>query len=272
VKDAIFLTILALLVSACQVVSGAHRPAATAPPYIGRVLTYQRSNLDGSEAETIRVFRRSASRIEVVKTRAPCSSAAFVSAELDPVLGDATHLAGGRLLPGGRHTEEAWLDLNSDGTRLELRLGSHTSSPVQSITVQSRPWHLYDFDFATLASTPPDQLRNGHDLRFGLALSLVRPAGLDLQWLGAIQAHFTGREVIAGRSVNKYRISGTALTPQQDGWFWTDADDGTLVRATLGLPNHVEYRDFHLNLLDVARGEAAWERALLSHFADCPGV
>lgn len=255
--------------AACQT-SVSERPAlGQADTAVGRILSYRRSNLDGSEAEIVRVFRRSATRIEVIKTRAPCSSAAFVTAELDLVHGDATRLVGGRLLPDGQHSQEGWLDLTADGARLELRLGNASAAPAQSIAVPSRPWHLYDFDFATLTSAPPPEALSGRDFTFGLALSLVQPSGLDLRWLGPVSADFVRRETIGDRQVNKYEIAGATFASGERGSMWFDINSGAIVRAELSLPNHVEYRNFRLELIDEARGEEAWESTLRAHFANC---
>jgi len=261
---------LAPLSAACQTLASERPSLSQTDNAVGRILSYRRSNLDGTEAEMVRVFRRSAIRIEVIKTRDPCSSAAFVTAELDIVHGDAARLIGGRLLPDGQRSQEGWLDLTADGTRLEMRLGNATAAPAQSIAVPLRPWHLYDFDFATLTSAPPPEASNGRDFTFGLALSLVQPSGLDLRWLGPVNASFVRREMIGDRRVNKFEIAGSMFASQERGSMWFDIDSGAIVRAELSLPNHVEYRNFRLELVDESRGEAAWENTLRAHFANCP--
>lgn len=236
---------------------------------VGRILVYTRSNLDGTEAETVRVFRASASRIEVIKTRERCTSAAFVSAELDASYGDAVRITGGRLLPNGLHSEEAWLIL-ADGQRVEMRVGEAASPPVASIPIPYRPWHLFDFDLATLSGAPPSAAKRGHDFSFGLALSLVRDDGLDLRWLGPADARFMGTERLNEHRVNRFNVSGAGLPGTQGGTLWTDAQDGYVVRAEFGLPNHVEYRNFSLRLTEITRGTQAWQRMLKDHYRGCP--
>jgi len=235
----------------------------------GRILTYTRANSDGSEAETVRVFRASSTRIEVIKTRQRCTSAAFVSAELDPSSGDAVRLTGGRLLPNSRHSEEAWLVL-ADGQRLDMHVGDRDAAPVASIPIMVRPWHLFDFDLATLAAAPPRGARAGQDFSFGLALSLVQDDGLDLRWLGPVEARFAGTERLAGHRVHRFAVSGPGLPGRQGGTLWTDTRDGYIVRAAFGLPNHVEYKDFSLTLTDVSQGALAWRDMLEAHYRGCP--
>ena len=237
---------------------------------VGRILIYTRANSDGSEAETVSVFRASPLRVEVIKTHERCTSAAFVSAELDPARGYAVRLAGGRLLPEGRYSEEAWLTLASDGQRLDMRIGDPQARPTASIPIVERPWHLYDFDLATFSAAPPAAAKEGQDFAFGLALSLVRDDGLDLRWLGRVDARFEETDNVAGHRVNRYRVSGPGLPGQQGGTLWTDARDGYIVRAAFGLPNHVEYKDFTLTLTGLARGAATWQRMLKDHYRGCP--
>ena len=69
-------------------------PVRSRPADVGRVLTYVRSNADGTEAETIHVHRASLSRIEVIKVREKCTNAAFVIADVSPATGEVTELRG----------------------------------------------------------------------------------------------------------------------------------------------------------------------------------
>jgi hypothetical protein len=79
-------------------------PAAT-PDHLGRIYSHVRSNIDGSEAERVYVYRASGPRIEVAEMRTRCRNAAFVTAELDLVRGEATRLVAGRLRPNAGHEE-----------------------------------------------------------------------------------------------------------------------------------------------------------------------
>ena len=77
----------------------------TPPDHVGRIYSYVRSNMDGSEAEHVHVYRASRTRIEVAKMRRRCTNAAFVTAELGLARGEATRLVAGRLRPDARHEE-----------------------------------------------------------------------------------------------------------------------------------------------------------------------
>ncbi|MBC7841202.1 MAG: hypothetical protein H7099_02775 [Gemmatimonadaceae bacterium] len=55
------------------------------------------------------------------------------------------------------------------------------------------------------------------------------------------------------------------------GPIWFDRDDGNILEARLGVPNHAEYHDFHPRLLGLDdRGSAAWQELLRVHVAGCP--
>ena len=156
----------------------AHRDGAGS----GRIYSYVRSNRDGSEAETIHVYRPRADYVEVTKMRARCTNAAFVTATLRD--GAAARLTGGRLRPGAAHEDFAEL-VYRDG-RIDARVTTPGGELRQSVAVADRPWHLYDFDLASFAAAPPGrgqgaaglQLRCGFDLagrRPGRFPSLSRP-------------------------------------------------------------------------------------------------
>ena len=123
---------------------------APAPDRIGRIYTYVRSDRDGAEAETIRVFRRDRTHIEVSKMRARCTNAAYVTGTLDIEAGYATRLGGGRLLPDAGREEFAVLTYDATARRIDARVTTPNGPIEAHVAVPDTPWHLFDFDLASL--------------------------------------------------------------------------------------------------------------------------
>lgn len=253
-------------VLAMLLVAGCAHEAEVEP---GPIYSYVRSNRDGSEAETIHVYRPRADYVEVTKMRDRCTNAAFVTATTDPATGQAVRLTGGRLRPGATH--EDFADLTYRDRRIDARLTTPQGELRQSVEAADAPLHLYDFDWASLSAAPPAALRDRGDFSFGVALIWLGddPAEF-LRYLGRADARFVREERRDGRRALRYELGGPAFAGPLGGALWLDAHDGFVVGADLGRPNHAEYRDFRLRLTGIDRGRAAWKRLLEAHFDGCP--
>ncbi len=231
------------------------------------VYSYVRSNLDGSEPETIRVWSPDGLHVEVAKMVAPCTDAALVTAEMDRPGGYARSLVGGRLQRDGTQRPVAYLTYNpaSGGIEAEVRLPDQTLKASAKVT--PGPWHLYDFDLASLTVLGA---RPAADFAFDMALVWPDAAPEFLSVMGRAEARFIGREQHLGREALKFEVGGPAFKGK-GGPLWLDAAGGHVLEARFGVPNHSEYRDFLLTLTGTATvDEAAWRTLLKSHFSGCP--
>ncbi|MBC7843802.1 MAG: hypothetical protein H7099_15890 [Gemmatimonadaceae bacterium] len=236
---------------------------------IGRVYHYVRSNRDGSEPESVSVFRLDRTHLEVFKRRERCTSAALVTAELDSSLTFARGLIGGRLQPENRRQAVATLTWHPDSRRIVAAIDLPDFMARDSVTVPDQPWHLYDFDLASLTVAYRADPRA--DFSFGMPLILVRESpSRFLQNLGRADARFVGDEQHAGRPALRFEVGGPAFGTR-GGPLWFDRDQGHILEAAWGVPNHTEYHDFRLRLIGVNDGGAlAWDSLLRAHFTSCP--
>ncbi|HTU11998.1 MAG TPA: hypothetical protein VMG08_13995 [Allosphingosinicella sp.] len=244
--------------------------APAAPDHVGRLYSYVRSNSDGTEAERIHVYRAARERIEVAKMRGRCRNAAFVTGELDLTTGQARRLHAGRLRPNAGHENFGLLSFDPGRQRIDIAVTTPEGEIRDSVAVPDQPWHLYDYDLASLTITAqyrPDRRAN---FSFGVPLVLVRPGNDILSYLGRADARFVRSERHNGRRAHRFEVGGPAFGAR-GGPLWFDAADGHIIEARFGLPNHVEYRDFRLRLTRVSDGgPAAWRRLLTAHYAGCP--
>ena len=232
----------------------------------GEIYSYVRSNRDGSEAETIHVYRPRPGYVEVTKMRERCTNAAFVTAATEN--GETVRLTGGRLRPGAKHEDFAEMAYREG--RIDARLTAAQSELRQSVAVPDRPWHLYDFDFASFAASPPPEALTGSDFSFGVALVWLGEDPADfLRYLGRADARFVREERREGRRALRYQLGGPAFAGDLGGPLWLDPEEGFVVAAELGRPNHSEYRDFKLRLTGIGHGAAESKRLLKAHFEGC---
>ncbi len=261
-----------LALASCGCAHGASpQAAATAPDRIGRIYSYVRSDRDGSEAEVIRVFRASRTHIEVSKMRGRCNNAAYVTADLDIERGYATRLGGGRLRPNAGREEFAVLTYDEAAGRLDGRIETPNGPLVLTLPVPDRPWHIYDFDLASLTITNQYRARPRTDFSFGMPLIWPDggPEGL-LRYMGRADLRFLREEIHQGRRALRFEAGGPAFGAR-GGSIWFDAEEGHIIAASWGIPNHSEHRDFALRLTGVSDGGVEeWRRLLTAHFENCP--
>ena len=243
----------------------------TPPDHVGRVYSYVRSNMDGSEAERVYVYRASRTRIEVAKMRGRCTNAAFVTAELDLARGQATRLVAGRLRPNAGHEEFGLLTYDENARRVDAVVTLPRGELRDSVAVPDQPWHLYDYDLASLTITAQYRPDRRADFSFGLPLVLVGADMSDfLTYLGRADARFVRTERHGAWRAHRFEVGGPAFGTR-GGPLWFDAVGGHIIEARWGIPNHAEYRDFRLRLTGVSDGGArAWRRLLTRHFETCP--
>ena len=243
------------------------------PDRVGRIYSYVRSNIDGTEAEQVHVYRATATHIEVTKMRERCTNAAFVTADLDLAAGQATRLTGGRLRPNAGHQDFATLDYD----RAAHVIRAHVELPDGPIdlatSVPDGPWHLFDFDLASLTVTAQYRTDPRRDFSFGLPLIWLGGDPRDaLRFLGRADARFVGEEIYEGRRSLRFEVEGPAFGGR-GGPLWFDAAEGHILGARWGIPNHAEYRDFALRLTGVSDGgPEAWRRLLTAQFENCPAT
>lgn len=239
----------------------------TAP--VGETLHYVRSNRDGTKPEHIYMHRAAADRIEVYKMVERCTRAAIVAAAIDPRTGEAQRLEAAALLPNARRAPYGELRFQPATGAITATLEIDGRQVTAAARASTRPWHLYDYDLATLAAafraTRPERTT------FGLALVWVEPGRKVLRWLGGATAVRGPAQRHLGRPAWRYEVSGPAFGAIGGGPLWIDRRDGTLIDAQWRMPNHPGYRDFRLRLIGrEAPGAAAWTTLFRHHHRGCP--
>jgi hypothetical protein len=217
--------------------------------------------------------RPAADRIEVYKMTRRCTYAVLNSATIDPATGEATQIVGAELQPDARRAPYARLDLDRTGRRLTGRMDLPGLQQAVEAPVETRPWHQYDYDLATLSVAFEARRGSRAPMTFGLALFSTDPAepGKLLHWLGSATARFAAAERHLGRDTLRFEVAGPAFGKASGGPLWVDARRGFIVDVQWGRPNHDEDTNFRLRLIgEEPAGEAAWTALLRRHYAGCP--
>lgn len=241
--------------------------ASPAAGQVGRTWHYLRSNSDGSRVEAVHVHVPAVGQLAVLKAQSRCTRAALVTATIDPVSGQASELVGGQLGRDGRQQAFAWFREDGSG-QLAARAALPDGELRLATPIGTRPWHLYDFDFASLTlwlASRPDRRAN---FRIGLPLLMIGPQGPKLTDLGALDGRFLADTRWLGRPALLFRLDGPALGGKA-GTMILDGEAGHILVARLPIPNHDGYRDFRLALTGISDGDAAWAETRAAHWRGC---
>ena len=241
--------------------------AALASP--SPIYHYIRSNRDGSEPEHVVHYRPTRTTISVYKWMSKCTTAAYVTADMDEQMRSGRMFFAGKVAPDGRQKQFGRLTLDPTSLTLSADVTPPGGKRIEAKhPLRASSFLLYDFDFADLNSFLQEH-RPKYD--FSYALPVIWPADPSIfRDLGMLRARYAGAEQHFGRETVRYDLRVEGPTPSA-GTLWVDAKDWFIVDAELGLPNHMEYKDFRLKLDKVeAGGAAAWVALVKGHYANCP--
>ena len=233
---------------------------------IGRLLTYERANQDGTRPERIDVYRASQTRLEVMKSVNRCTNAALVSAELDFETWSADSVTGGALLPDAEVMEFAFAIHHRETNELDVTV----NLPDQTLTFETPTsggtLHLYDFDLASLTALTPYLANPEAGFSTNFVLMWPDPENPSVSMMGEAVFEFDGRGVENGREILTFSAHGEL----GEGYLWLDANGGYIVEAAFTEPNHPGYDNFRLRLTAVEHLDAAgWRAHLTAHYAGC---
>ena len=244
--------------------------AAPQPAPVGdAIYHYVRSNRDGSKPEQIVHFRPTRTGIAVYKWAEKCTTAAYVTAEMAPDLAEGRQFVAGKVAKNGSQARFGTLTLDPAASALVVDVRLPNERIRETHKLRSRPYVLYDFDFADLNAFFQEHRDEVH-VSFALPLIWPIEGPTVFRDYGTLHVTLGGEELRQGRKTRRFDL-GVEGAKVATGAVWVDAAQGYIVEADLGLPNHLGYEDFRLRLERVqSGGRKAWDALTRSHYANCP--
>jgi hypothetical protein len=243
--------------------------AALATP--SPIFHYIRSNRDGSEPEHVVHYRPTKTGVAVYKWVSKCTTAAYVTAVMSDDLLQGRFFVAGKVARDGSQARFGTLTLDPRLLTLAADVTPPGGRRIQvKHSLRGLPFLLYDFDFADLNSFLQEH-RPRTD--FSYALPVIWPSDENIfRDLGMLRARYAGPDKRLGRDTVRFDLKVEGPTPSS-GALWVDASHGFIVEAELGLPNHMEYKDFRLRLERLATGgQSAWDALTKSQYSGCPAT
>lgn len=211
---------------------------------VGKVLIYEKSNLDGTNLGLIAVYTQSNTVIESFKWHTGHTQATKVRAELNPDTLNVKRFDGLQINADGSETTRAELTALADGT-FKVNLGGNE----QTVSLPETAWHSYDFDFASLGYAFKFINNKKEPIEFNIFdIDLLQnePQFVDF---GSVQLLYQQTEAYAGVPSLKYAIDGPGLD-HRGGFIWFSEDNGDLVGFEIEKPDEPGFESGKLVLVD----------------------
>jgi hypothetical protein len=196
---------------------------------VGKVFHYVKTNFDGTHPEHVSIRVVDRDHIESFKFHPGKPPAALVIAELDWSTFSARSLV-------------SW----------------HLDAEHRTVEIGFTPWHIYNFDLASLNFTLPHLIDPQGRFKVGIADPDFGD-GPAFLYKGEVEVSYLGEETRGGVLCRKYRIDGPGLQ-SRGGFLWVNQAQGHIEDAEIDLPDNPAWSQFKFRLTGVeTMDQATWE-------------
>lgn len=238
-----------------------YRPGRVA---VGTVYHYLKTNLDGTHPEHVSIYVAARDRIESFKYHERGERAGLVVAEMDWSIFSARRLESWQVTREGRKLFATLEYLPAE--RAVSVLIPATERPPEKTTVAQLPFHVYNFDLASLNFAFPHLRDPRAAFRVGLADPKFPFDERLFFYRGEATVTYVGDERRGGVPCRKYRIDGPGLD-HRGGHLWADKRLGHFRDIEIALPDNPDWHSFKFRLTRTQRlTPAQWEAFIKAQF------
>lgn len=258
---------LALLMAACasaQVEKFRYQPEKIP---VGKVYHYSKTNLDGSDPEYISTWVEDKDRIQSFKLPPEGRQGAQVMAHMDWAVFSADQVESWQVWAEGegKRTLVARLAYLTPEKAVEVEV-IPTGKPAEKVAVPSLPWHIYNFDLASLSFAFRHLADPTGSFVVGLADPTFKDEGPVFFYRGEATVSYVGEEERNGVTCRKYRIDGPGLS-NRGGFLWVNRKEEHVEDIEIDLPDNPNWKSFKFRLLGTGQMDrAGWEAFMKSRY------
>ena len=224
---------------------------------VGKVYHYLKTNVDGTQPEHVSIRVAAPDRIESFKFHPGEEPAALVTADMDWSVFSVRRIESWHLTADGQRKLIATLEALDGGKRVRVEI-PQLGKPAETIEIGRLPWHVYNFDLASLGFA----FRHLVDPKGRFTIGIADPTfaeGPAFLYRGEAEVVYVGEETRAGVLCRKYRIDGLGLL-HRGGLLWVNQAEGHVEDMEIDLPDNPAWKSFKLKLTGVeTMDQAAWE-------------
>lgn len=228
------------------------------------VYHYVKSNLDGTNPGNIALFVASPTRLEAFKYRPGGTSATLVIAEMDWTIFSATRLESWQW--SGPDNPTLFGTLTYDNSEQAVIVDIPTMGVKETTPIEHLPFHLYDFDFASLNVAFRHLIDPEGEFTIGIADPTYQQTSPIFAYRGEVTVSYVGRETRNGVACRMYRIDGAGLE-HKGGFMWVSRADEHIVEFGIELGDEPGQQGVNLSLQRVEEmSPSAWQQFMRSQF------
>ena len=216
---------------------------------VGTVYHYVKTNIDGTHPEHISQYVATKDRLEVFKFHPKEEPAAWVFADMDWRTFSVKHLESWQTFRDGNRKLIATIDYVDAEKAAEVTVVP-TGKPAEKTPIGHLPFHVYNFDFASLNFTFRHLVNPESTFVVGVADPNFKNEGPLFLYKGEVAVSYLADESREGIVCRKYRVDGPGLE-NRGGLIWVDKKRGHITDMEIDLPDNPAWQTFKLKLESV---------------------
>lgn len=231
----------------------------------GVVYHYLKTNIDGSNPEHISIRFAAKDRIESFKFHPQGTRAGLVIAKMDWSIFSVKSLESWQVYKDKEKVLTATLVYLPAIKHVAVTVPFMNRS-TENVAIPFLPYHVYNFDFASLNFAFPHLVNPRKSFRIGVSDPTFSDQGPAFRYRGEVDVIFVGDEVRDGLLCRKYRIDGPGLE-NRGGFIWANKRNGYFQDVEIQLADNPNWRTFKFKLQKVERmNEARWNKFMKAQF------
>ncbi len=217
----------------------------------GTVLQYLKTNIDGSQPQRVSIYFAAKDRIESFKYHEKGERAALVIATMDWSTFMAKRLESWQVFSKDEKKLFATLDYLPAQQSVRVSIPT-TGKPDEKTPIAHLPFHVYNFDLASLNFAFPHLIDPRGKFTIGIADPTFKDEGPLFHYKGEAQVSYEREELRHGAMCRKYKIDGKGLEGR-GGAIWVNKKSGYFQDVEIDLPDNPAWRNFKFKLERVER-------------------
>ncbi len=231
----------------------------------GVVYHYLKTNIDGTNPEHISIRIAAKDRIESFKFHPKGTRAGLVIATMDWSIFSVKRLESWQVYKDKEKVLAATLVYLPVSKEVAVTL-QFMNRPTENVAIPFLPFHVYNFDFASLNFAFPHLVNSKKSFKIGVSDPTFKDEGPAFGYRGEVDVTYLADEIRGGQPCRKYRIDGPGLE-NKGGFIWVNKRSGYFQDVEIQLADNPNWKTFKFKLEKVERmNDAEWESFMKAQF------
>ncbi|HQZ95486.1 MAG TPA: hypothetical protein PLP21_04165 [Pyrinomonadaceae bacterium] len=257
----LFLTGLVVISASAQSAAFNFKPQRVA---VGTVFHYLKTNTDGTKSENVSLYVATNARIESFKFHEKGTQAGLVVAEMDWAGFFPKKIESYQVFSKEDRRLFATLTFQPSSREVDVLIPAFKPDK-ESAKIARLPFHLYNFDLASLNVSFPHLRDPKKSFVVGIADPTFKPDGPMFAYRGDLNIRYQRDETRNGEKCRLYEASGPGIGGK--GLIWVNTKGSYIEDMEFDVANNPDWKTFKLKLLKTEKlTPDGWQQFIASHF------